>query len=109
MAVVGGSFLSAMGRADAAVHVEDDHLRRSAVVHPVDPNAGQGGQRRQIIIRRQPFRLEPSHLAGRGGHPIEALTVHDGAHDRIVREALGVIHVLVSGEPTEHRLTKKSH
>ncbi len=36
-------------------------------------------------------------------------TVHDGAHDRIVREALGVIHVLVSGEPTEHRLAKKSH
>ncbi len=29
MAVVGGSFLIAMGRADAAVHVEDDHLRRS--------------------------------------------------------------------------------
>ena len=28
-------------------------------------------------------------------------SVHDGAHDRIVREALGVIHVLASGEPTE--------
>ena len=102
MAVVGGSFLSAMGRADAAVHVEDDHLRRSAVVHPVDPNAGQGGQRRQAIIRRQPFRLEPSHLAGRGGHPIEALTVHDGAHDGIVRQALGIVHVLIASKTAEH-------
>ena len=38
--VVGGSFLFAMGRADAAVPVEGDHLRRSTVVHPVDPKAG---------------------------------------------------------------------
>ncbi len=41
VSVVGRALLFAMGRADAAVHVEDNHLRRAAVVHPVDPNAGQ--------------------------------------------------------------------
>ena len=36
--VVGRVLLVAMGRADAAVHVEDDGPRRLAVVHPVDPD-----------------------------------------------------------------------
>ena len=78
-----------------------------AFVDSVNPNAGQVGQRRQVIIR--PFRLEAAHLAGRSSQAVETLTIDDGAHDGILRAALGVIHVLVSGETTEHRLPKKSH
>jgi hypothetical protein len=78
-------------------------------VDSLNPNAGQVGQRRQVIIRRQPFRLEAAHLAGRSSQAVETLAIHDGPHDGILREALGVIHVFVSGETTEHRLPKKSH
>ena len=41
MAVVGAGFLLAVGRALALIHVEHDHLRRSPLVHGVDPPAGQ--------------------------------------------------------------------
>ncbi len=75
----------------------------------VNPDAGQAGQRRQVIIRRQPFRREATHLAGRNSQAVETLTIDDGSHVRILREALGVIHVFVSGETTEYRLPKKSH
>ena len=34
--VVGRAFLVAVGRADVGVHVEDDFVRRTAVVNPVD-------------------------------------------------------------------------
>jgi hypothetical protein len=35
--------------------------------------------------------------------------VHDDAHDGIVRQALGVVHVLIASKTAEHRLPKKSH
>jgi hypothetical protein len=38
--VVGRTLLLAPGRALRAVDVEDDTVRRSALVHPVDPDAG---------------------------------------------------------------------
>jgi hypothetical protein len=64
---------------------------------------------RRTRVQLIAFLLEPSHLAGRGGHPIEVLTVHDGAHDEIVRQALGIVHVLIASKTAEHRLAKKSH
>ena len=39
--IVRCSLLFAMGRADAAVHVENDHLRRMAVMNLVDPHPVQ--------------------------------------------------------------------
>ena len=36
--IVRCSLLFAMGRADAAVHVENDHLRRMAVMNLVNPH-----------------------------------------------------------------------
>ncbi len=38
--VVGRAFLITVGWADDAVHVENDHLRRTTVVHLVDPSTG---------------------------------------------------------------------
>ncbi len=43
MAVVGGAFPIAIGRADGAAHVEHDGLRQLAIMHPVDPDAGKIG------------------------------------------------------------------
>src|SRR5437868_12298904 len=45
MAVVGAAFLLAVSRALARIHVEHDPLRRSPLVHLVDPSAGQIGER----------------------------------------------------------------
>ena len=39
-----------------------------------------------------------ANLKGRSSQAVETITIHDGSHDRILREALGVIHVLVTGE-----------
>ena len=78
-------------------------------MNTVDPRPVHVGQDFKVRIGRQKLRLEAAHLAGRSSQAVETLTIGDGAHDRIVREALGVIHVLVSGKPTKHRLPKKSH
>jgi len=37
VAVVGGAYLNAMGRADAGIHVEHDCLERMPRVYPVNP------------------------------------------------------------------------
>ena len=51
MAVVGGSFLSAMGRADAAVHVEDDRLRRSCTRSIQTPDRAVNAARLSSVAR----------------------------------------------------------
>lgn len=50
LAIVGAAFVIVLGRADAAVHVRDDHLRWAAVVHPVDACAGQVAWRSKVGI-----------------------------------------------------------
>ena len=44
VAVVGRPLLVAMGRADAAVHIENDFRRRVPVMNPVNPSAGKIGK-----------------------------------------------------------------
>src|SRR4051794_8595972 len=73
VAVPGRALLRAVGRALRAVHVEDDAVRRSAFVHPIDSGAGQSGERRQVRLGREPPGLEAAHLAARRGRPIDAL------------------------------------
>ena len=46
-----------------------------------------------------------AHLAGRGRTTIKTLAVHDGSHRRIARQSLGIVHILVSGQASKHRLT----
>ena len=56
----------------------------------------------------QPLGLEPAHLAGRGRRPVEPLPADDGAHGRVAGEPLGVVDVLVAGEPAVDRLPQQA-
>ena len=96
-----------MGFTDAAVHIEHDRRVRPAPVHPIDPGAGQIGQCREVGLAGQPSGLETAHLAGRGGTTIQPAAVDHGTHRRIMRQAIGVVHILVAGETAEHGLTEE--
>jgi hypothetical protein len=77
-------------------------------MHPVDPGAGQIGQRREVGLAGQPPGLETAHLAGRGRCAVKTLPAHHGAHRGIVGETFGVVHVLVTSEAAEHRLPQQA-
>jgi len=96
-----------MGFTDTAVHVEHDRGLRFARVHTIDPGTGQISQCREVGFAGQPSGLEAAHLTRRGGGVIEAIPIHYGAHCRIVRQAIGVVHVLIAGETAEHGLPKQ--
>jgi hypothetical protein len=70
--------------AHARLHVEHDAAGRSAVMHKVDPLAGQVGKSRKVLVCSKPSRLKAANLARR------SYTAHDGfaadnpAHRRIV-------------------------
>ena len=76
-------------------------------MHPVDPGARQIGQRLQVGVGRQPLGLEAPHLTAGSCRTIEPLTADDGPHGGVAGESLGVVHVFVASEPTEHRLAKQ--
>jgi len=50
VAVVSCAFLIAVGRAQGAVHVEHNQLRRVAVMNPVDPDAREVGQGGEVVV-----------------------------------------------------------
>jgi len=102
MPVVGAAFLLAVGRALARIHVEHDYPRRSAHVHLVDPPAGQIGKSNEVLGPGQPLRLEAAHLAGRGGRPGDRGVANYPTHRRIAAQPIGVIHILVAGEPAKY-------
>ena len=77
-------------------------------MHPVDPGAGQSGERGEVGLGGQPLGLEPPHLTGRGRRSVEPLTPHDGAHGRVAGEPVGVVDVLVAGEPAVDRLPQEA-
>ena len=106
VAVVGGAFLIAIGRADTRIHVEHDGPQRAAAVNAVDPLPGQVGERGEVLVTREPLGLEPPHLAGRGRIALDRLAADDPAHRGITSQPVGVVDVLVSGKPTEHRLAQ---
>ena len=107
MAVVGAAFLRAMGLTDAAVHVEHDRRLRLALMHPIDPGAGQIGQGGEVYVAGQPCGLEAAHLAGRSSARSRP-AIHHGPHRRIMCQAIGIVDVLISGEAAEHRLAKQA-
>ena len=107
VAVPDAHLLLAMGRADARIHVEHDASRRTAAMNAVDPLAGKIGERREVLLRRQPARLEAPHLARRCRRARSRLAADDPAHRRIMAQAFGVVHILVSGKPPEHRLPQQ--
>jgi hypothetical protein len=108
MAIVSGTFLLAVGRALARIHVEHDDPGRSPLVHLVDPPSGQIAESGKVLGPAQPLRLEAAHLAGRGGIPCDRLIADHPAHRRITAQPVGVIHVLVAGQPSEHRLPQQA-
>ena len=77
-------------------------------MHKVDPLAGQVGKSREVLRCREPLRLEATHLARRSRTALRRFAADNPAHRRIVAQALGVVHVLVSGETTKHRLPQQT-
>ena len=102
MTIVGAAFLGAMGLAYAAVHVEHDRRLQLACMHTVNPGAGQIGQRGKISLAGQPCRLEATHLTGGGSALIQPVAIHNSPHRRVVRQAIGVVYVLIASKATEH-------
>src|SRR5207247_5472976 len=84
-----------------------DPTRRPAAMHKIDPPAGQVSEGRKIHRCRQPMRLEATHLARRSCTTLSRFSAHDPAHRRIVTQALGVVHILVSGKATKYRLPEQ--
>ena len=72
----------------------------------VDPLPGETGERGKVLVTRQPLGLEPPHLTGRGRIALDRLAADDPAHRRITPQTIGVVDVLVSGKPAEHRLAQ---
>ena len=76
-------------------------------MHTVDPLAGEVGECREVVGRREPLGLEAAHLARRGRRTLRRLATDDPAHRRIMAQAFGIVHVIISGEPPEHRLPEQ--
>jgi hypothetical protein len=107
MPVVGAAFLFAVGRAFARIHVEHDDPRLTPLVHRVDPLARQISEGGEVRRTGQPFGLEAPHLAGRGCPTHRCAAADYPTHRRIAAQPLGVVHVLVTGQPTEYRLPQQ--
>jgi hypothetical protein len=107
MAVVGGAFLVAVGRAFARIHVEHDDPRPTPLVHHLDPLARQIGEGGQVLRPRQPLGLEAPHLAGRGTPTHRRMAADHPAHRRIAAQPVGVVHILVAGQTAEYRLPQQ--
>ena len=107
MAVPEAHFLFAVRWAHTRIHVEHDASWRTTTMNAADPMAGKIGERQKVRFLRQHLRLEAAHLACRGCANRGRFAADHPAHRRIVTPTLGIVHILVSGEPTENRLPEK--
>ncbi len=78
-------------------------------MNAIDPLPGETGECGEVRIIGEPLGLEPPHLAGRGRVALDSLAADDPAHRRITPQPVGVVDVLISGKPTEHRLAQHAH
>ena len=108
MTVVGRALLLPMGWADGAIHIQHDDLRRLPLVNPVDPDTGEIGENGKVVIRRQQFRLEPAHLAGRGSAPLNGVAADDPAHRRVTAQSVSIVDIFVSGQSAIDRLSQEA-
>jgi len=108
MPVPGRALLIAMGGADRAVHVQHDVLQPVTVMEPVDPLPVQVGQRRPVLGQGQRLGLEPPHLRGRCCLRIDSPAAHDLTHHGIEGQPVGIVDILVSGQPPKHRLPEQT-
>ena len=77
-------------------------------MNAVDPLAGKIGKSREVLVCREPLRLEAAHLARRGRTAVSRFATDNPAHRWIMPQAFGVVHILVSGKPTKYRLPKQT-
>jgi hypothetical protein len=75
-------------------------------VDSVDPLAAQVNQGIQVRRLRHRIGLEAAHLAGRGSLPHHRAVADEPPYRRIMRQAVGIVHVLVSPQSSEDRLAK---
>ena len=61
----------------------------------IDPLAGKIGERRKVLFRRKPTRLEAAHLARRCRCPQGRLAANNPTHRGIMTQAFCVIHILI--------------
>ena len=104
--IVRRSLLFAMGRADAAVHVENDLRRRVPVMNLVDPHPVHVSQGFNVRVGGQKLRLEAPHLAGGCGLSFDGLAADDPPHDRVEAEPVGIVHVVVPAKAPENGLAE---
>ena len=105
VSVVGCSLLVTVGRADAAVHVENDLCRRVTVMNPVDPYPVHVGQGFNVRIGGQKLRFEASIWLEDAACLATALppTIH---RDRIEAEPVGIVHVVVAAKTAKEGLAE---
>ena len=90
------------------VHVEHDASWRTTAMNTVDPLAGKIGERRKVLFRREPTRLEAAHLARRCRRPLSCFAANNPTHRGIMTQAFCVIHVLIPCKPPKHGLPRQT-
>ena len=78
-------------------------------MNPVNSAPGQVSQGGQVRLLHQHLGLEAPHLAGGCSILRDRATTDDPAHGWISAEPVGIVHVLVSGQPPEDRLGQLSN
>ena len=68
----------------------------------------KSGERGEVVVDCQQLSLEPAHLAGRCAAALDSLAADDPPHRGIAPETVGVVHILVSGEPSKDGLAKQT-
>ena len=106
--VPSSTFLIAVRRADRAVHVQHDILQPVAVMKPVDPLPVQIGQRLPVLGQGKCLGLEPPHLGSRSCSRVDSSAADNLTHDRIECQPIGIVDILVSSQPPEHRLPEQA-
>jgi hypothetical protein len=104
--VPSATFLIAMRRAYARIHIKHDACGRAALRNLVDPMTGEIAESCEVFRSCQPVRFEPSHLAWRCARTFRCFATDDPAHGGIVSQAQRVVHVFVSRKSAEDRLTE---
>jgi hypothetical protein len=107
MAIIGTAFLLAIGRALARIHVEHDDLRRLPLVHLSIHRLGSSASAARFSGRLSHFVSKRPIWPAEAAEPAIA---RSPATQRIAgspHSFLGVVHVLIGGQPPEHRLAEQ--